>query len=74
VVAPEQAFYLVNGAFGQLRDELLPVAVLDLQESHQIVRFEEHEADETPIQLLVALDFILELASDVPVELLFVHW
>ena len=47
--------------------------MLDFQEAHQVVSLEKHEADEATIELFVAFNLVLELASDVPVELLFVH-
>ena len=73
VVASEQALDLVNSAFGKLCHELLPIAMLYLQESSQVVRLKQHETDEASVKLLVTFNLILELASLVPVKLLFVH-
>ena len=73
MVTSEQAFDLVDRAFRELSDELLPVSVLDLQEASQVIRLEQHQSYEAPIELLVALDLVLELAALVPVELLLVH-
>lgn len=42
MVTTEEAFDLVDGTFGELRNKLLPVAVFDLQEAHEVVCFEEH--------------------------------
>lgn len=74
VVAPEQAFDLVDGAFGQLSHELLPVSVLDLEEARQVIGLKQHQPDETAVELLVAFDLVLELTALVPVQLLFIHW
>jgi hypothetical protein len=48
--------------------------MLDLQESHQVVSLEEHEADKASIELLVALNLILKLTAHMPVQLFFIHW
>ena len=73
MVAPEQALDLIDSTFGQLRHELLPVPVLNLEETCQVVSLEEHQSDKAPIQLLVALDFVLKLAALVAVQLFLVH-
>ena len=73
MITSEQTFDLVDCAFRELSDELLPVSVLDLQEACQVVCLEQHQSNEAPIELLVALDLVLELAALVPIELLLVH-
>ena len=73
VIAPKQTLDLIDGTLRELSEELLPVAVLDLEESSQIIGFEKHEADKAAIQLLVAFDFVLKLTALVAVELLFIH-
>ena len=47
--------------------------MLDLKESHQVVSFEEHQPNEAPVELLVALYFVLKLTAHVSVQLLFIH-
>lgn len=61
VITSEQALDLID-SFGKLSHELLPVPVLDLQETSQVIRLEEHQSNEAPVQLLIAFDLILELA------------
>ena len=73
MIRAKQAFDLVNRTLWHLGDELLPVAVLNLKEAHQIVRLEQHEANEAAIELLVPFYLVLKLASHVPVQLLFIH-
>jgi len=74
VIAAEQSFDLVDSTLGELSDELLPVAVFDLEESHEVVCLEQHQANEASVELLVALYLVLELTANVPIQLLFVHW
>ena len=47
--------------------------MLDLEEPGQVICLVLHKANETPVQLLVAFDFILELALLVSVQLFFIH-
>ena len=42
--------------------------MLDLEEPGQVVCLVLHEADEASVQLLVALDLVLELTLLVPVQ------
>ena len=42
VIAPKQTLDLIDSTFGKLRDELLPVTMLDLQKASQIICLEKH--------------------------------
>lgn len=73
MVTSKQTLDLVDSAFWKLNCELLPVSVFDLKETSQVIGLEQHKSDEASIELLVSFDFILELATLMPVELFFVH-
>ena len=73
MITLKQSFDLIDGTFRELSGELLPVAVFYLEESHQVVRLEKHQTNKTPIELLVALNLVHELAAHMPVQLLFIH-
>ena len=74
LISPKQVFDSCHSRFWQLRCEEFPVAMFDLKEPGQVIGFVLHKANETSIQLLVAFNFILELALLMPVQLFFIHW
>ena len=74
LITPEEPFDALHCVFGKLSGEQLPVTVLNLQESGQVVRLMLHESDKASIQLLVSFNLVLKLALLMPVKLLFIHW
>jgi hypothetical protein len=61
LVTAEQITNLLKSRFWKLRGEEFPVPVLDLQEAGQVVCLVLHQSNETPVQLFVAFNLVLEL-------------
>ena len=74
LVAPEKVSDCLERGLRELGRKKLPVPVLDLQEARQIVCLVLHQSNEASIELLVAIDFVLELAFLVSEKLIFIHW
>ena len=49
MVTLEESFDLIDGALGELGDELLPVAMFDFEEASEVVGLEKHETDEAAV-------------------------
>jgi hypothetical protein len=73
LITAEEIANDLKWALGQLSGEQLPIPVLDLQESGQIVGLVLHQPDEASVDLLVSIIFILELALLIALEFIFIH-
>lgn len=73
LVTPEKVSDCLERRLRKLYRKKLPVSVLNLQKSRQIICLMLHQSYEASIELLVAIYFVLELTLLILEKLIFVH-
>lgn len=73
LVASKKVSDRLESWLGKLGCEQLPVTVLNLEESSQVICFMLHKPNKTTIKLLVTINLVLELTFLVTEKLLFIH-